>query len=69
MNISEIQKINMFDRYVMRGGLDTLDNIQELCLEVITMMGMDISTDSDIFNDIVTDVIKKSIPNTHRRLK
>ena len=52
----------MFDRYVMRGGLDTLDNIQELCLEVITMMGMDISTDSDIFNDIVTDVIKKSIP-------
>jgi hypothetical protein len=62
MNISEIQKINMFDRYVMRGGLDTLDNIQELCLEVITMMGMDISTDSDIFNDIVTDVIKKSIP-------
>ena len=59
----------MFDRYVMRGGLDTLDNIQELCLEVITMMGMDISTDSDIFNDIVTDVIKKSIPNTYRRLK
>jgi len=53
----------------MRGGLDTLDNIQELCLEVITMMGMDISTDSDIFNDIVTDVIKKSIPNTYRRLK
>ena len=59
----------MFDKYVMRGGLDTLDSIQELCLEVITMCGMDISMDSDMFNDIVTDVIKKSIPNTHRRLK
>lgn len=52
----------MFDKYVMRGGLDTLDSIQELCLEVITMCGMDISMDSDMFNDIVTDVIKKSIP-------
>ena len=54
----------MFDRYVMRGGLDTLDSIQELCQEVMTMCGMDIPTDSDMFNDIVTDVIKKSIPNT-----
>jgi hypothetical protein len=53
----------------MRGGLDTLDSIQELCQEVMTMCGMDIPTDSDMFNDIVTDVIKKSIPNTHRRLK
>ena len=69
MNISEIQKINMFDKYVMRGGLDTLDSIQELCQEVMTMCGMDIPTDSDMFNDIVTDVIKKSIPYTHRRLK
>ena len=62
MNISDIHKINMFDKYVMRGGLDTLDSIQELCLEVMTMCGMDISTDSDMFNDIVTDVIRKSIP-------
>ena len=46
----------------MRGGLDTLDSIQELCQEVMTMCGMDIPTDSDMFNDIVTDVIKKSIP-------
>ena len=52
----------MFDRYVMRGGLDTLDSIQELCQEAMTMCGMDIPTDSDMFNDIVTDVIKKSIP-------
>ena len=62
MSIAEIQKINMFDKYVMRGGSDTLDSIQELCLEVMTMCGMDIPTDSDMFNDIVTDVIRKSIP-------
>ena len=69
MNISETQKIMMFDKYIMRGGLDTLENIEGLLQEVMTMSGMDIPTDSDMFNDIVTDVIRNSSALTHRRLK
>ncbi len=61
MNLSETQKIMMFDKYIMRGGTDTLNDIQELCLTVMDMLEMDIPTDSDKFNDIITDVLKKEI--------
>lgn len=61
MNISETQKIMMYDKYIMRGGTDTLNDIQELCLTVMNMLEMDIPTDSDKFNDIITDVLKKEI--------
>mgnify|MGYP005670966085 FL=1 len=61
MNISETQKIMMYDKYIMRGGTDTLNDIQELCLTVMNMLDMDIPTDSDKFNDIITDVLKKEI--------
>ena len=61
MNLSETQKIMMFDKYIMRGGTDTLNDIQELCLTVMNMLEMDIPTDSDKFNDIITDVLKKEI--------
>ena len=61
MNLSETQKIMMFDKYIMRGGTDTLNDIQELCLTVMNMLDMDIPTDSDKFNDIITDVLKKEI--------
>ena len=61
MNISETQKIMMYDKYIMRGGTDTLNDIQELCLTVMNMMDMDIPTDSDKFNDIITDILKKEI--------
>ena len=61
MNLSETQKIMMFDKYIMRGGTDTLNDIQELCLTVMNMLDMDIPTDSDKFNDIITDVLRKEI--------
>ena len=61
MNISETQKIMMYDKYIMRGGTDTLNDIQELCLTVMNMMDMDIPTDSDKFNDIIIDILKKEI--------
>ena len=61
MNISETQKIMMYDKYIMRGGTDTLNDIQELCLTVMNMLDMDIPTDSDKFNDIITDVLRKEI--------
>tara|TARA_B100001175_G_scaffold301962_1_gene295567 strand:- start:426 stop:644 length:219 start_codon:yes stop_codon:yes gene_type:complete len=61
MNLSETQKIMMYDKYIMRGGTDTLNDIQELCLTVMNMLEMDIPTDSDKFNDIITDVLKKEI--------
>lgn len=61
MNLSETQKIMMYDKYIMRGGTDTLNDIQELCLTVMNMLDMDIPTDSDKFNDIITDVLKKEI--------
>ena len=61
MNISETQKIMMYDKYIMRGGTDTLNDIQELCLTVMNMLEMDIPTDSDKFNDIITDVLRKEI--------
>tara|TARA_R100001510_G_C7458636_1_gene80171 strand:- start:66 stop:296 length:231 start_codon:yes stop_codon:yes gene_type:complete len=75
VNISEIQKINMFDKYVMRGGLDTLDTFETICQEVLTMVGVFMPTDSDMFNDVVTSVIRDSIrgyptdPYTHRNIK
>ena len=58
--LSEIQKINMFDRYVMRGGLDTLAHFEvcvELCFEFL-----ELKFDVDVFNDVVTDTIRKSFP-------
>ena len=61
MNLSETQKIMMYDKYIMRGGTDTLNDIQELCLTVMNMLEMDIPTDSDKFNDIITDVLRKEI--------
>ena len=61
MNLSETQKIMMYDKYIMRGGTDTLNDIQELCLTVMNMLDMDIPTDSDKFNDIITDVLRKEI--------
>tara|TARA_B100000945_G_C20012038_1_gene425942 strand:+ start:188 stop:418 length:231 start_codon:yes stop_codon:yes gene_type:complete len=72
VNISEIQKINMFDKYVMRGGLDTLDTFETICQEVLTMIGVYMPKDSDMFNDVVTRTIRDSIreyptdPYTHR---
>ena len=61
MNLSETQKIMMYDKYIMRGGTDTLNDIQELCLTVMNMLEMDIPTDSDKFNDIIIDILKKEI--------
>ena len=61
MNISETQKIMMYDKYIMRGGTDTLNDIQELCLTLMYAIGMDIPTDSDKFNDIIIDILKKEI--------
>ena len=42
----------MFDKYVMRGGLDTLDTFETICQEVLTMVGVFMPTDSDMFNDL-----------------
>tara|TARA_B100000214_G_C23438269_1_gene388004 strand:- start:75 stop:260 length:186 start_codon:yes stop_codon:yes gene_type:complete len=50
-------KIDVFDKYIMRGGDQSLRNIEDLCDYGFTMMKL--GYESDVFDDVVIDVIRK----------
>ena len=59
MSLSEQVKIKTFDKYIMRGGDQSLQNIEDLC-----DFGFDLCQcgyDPETFNDVVIDVICKLI--------
>ena len=57
MRHSDQIKIVAFDRYIMRGGDQSLQNIEDLCDFGFNMF--QVGYDPETFNDIVIDVILK----------
>ena len=57
MRHSDQVKIVAFDRYIMRGGDQSLQNIEDLCDFGFNMFQL--GYDPETFNDIVIDVILK----------
>ena len=58
MNLEKI-KIETFDRYIMRGGDQSLSNIEDLCEFGFDMCQL--GYDPEVFNEVVIDVIEKLI--------
>ena len=57
MNTSNQIKIETFDKYIMRGGDQSLKNIEDLC-----DYGFDLCQlgyDPEVFNEVVIEVIQK----------
>ena len=50
-------KIETFDKYVMSGGDQSLQNIEDLCDYGFNLMQL--QCESDAFDDVVIDVIRK----------
>ena len=50
-------KVKVFDNYIMRGGDQSLQNIEDLCDYGFDMMQL--GYESDVFDDVVIDVIRK----------
>ena len=59
MSLSEQVKIKVFDKYIMRGGDQSLQNIEDLCDFGFYMCQL--GYDPEQFNDVVIDVICKLI--------
>ena len=59
MSLSDQVKIKAFDKYIMRGGDQSLQNIEELCAFGFNMCQL--GYDPETFNDVVIDVICKLI--------
>ena len=57
MRLSDKVKIVAFDKYVMRGGDQSLQNIEDLCVFGFNIC--ELGYDPEIFNDVVIDVICK----------
>ena len=57
MNTSEQIKIETFDKYIMRGGDQSLQNIEDLCDYGFYLVGL--GYEPEVFNDVVIDVIRK----------
>ena len=57
MSLSEQVKIKAFDKYIMRGGDQSLQNIENLCDFGFNMCQL--GYDPEQFNDVVIDVICK----------
>ena len=45
-------KIETFDKYIMRGGDQSLSNIEDLCSYGFMLMGVE-PHDENVFNDVV----------------
>ena len=56
--LSQQIKVQEFDKYIMQGGCQSLSNIEDLCEYGFVMCGLD-ETDTETFNDIVIETIKK----------
>ena len=59
MSLSEQVKVKVFDKYIMRGGDQSLQNIEDLCDFGFNMCQL--GYDPEQFNDVVIDVICKLI--------
>ena len=59
MNLSDQVKVKVFDKYFMRGGDQSLQNIEDLCVFGFNIC--ELGYDPEIFNDVVIDVICKLI--------
>ena len=59
MRLSDQVKVKVFDKYIMRGGDQSLQNIEALC--VIGFNMCQLGYDPEQFNDVVIDVICKLI--------
>ena len=56
MSIQEL-KIETYDRYIMRGGSQTLQEIEEFSLATLELV--DLSIPQELFDEVVTMVIAK----------
>ena len=56
MSIQEL-KIETFDRYIMRGGTQTLQEIEEFSLATLELV--DCKIPQELFDEVVTMVIAK----------
>ncbi len=57
MSLSDQVKVQAFDKYIMRGGDQSLQNIEDLCDFGFNMCQL--GYDTETFNDVVIDVIRK----------
>ena len=57
MSLSEQVKVQAFDKYIMRGGDQSLQNIEDICDFGFNMCQL--GYDTETFNDVVIDVIRK----------
>ena len=57
MNTSDQIKIQTFDNYIMRGGDQSLQNIEDLCDYGFDLVGL--GYEPEVFNDVVIEVIQK----------
>ena len=57
MNTSDQIKIQTFDNYIMRGGDQSLQNIEDLCDYGFDLVGL--GYEPEVFNDVVIEVIRK----------
>ena len=55
-------KIETFDKYIMRGGDQSLSNIEDLCSHGFLLMGVE-PHDENVFNDVVIGTIQKLTQN------
>ena len=57
MSLSEQVKVQVFDKYIMRGGDQSLKNIEDVCDFGFNMCQL--GYDTETFNDVVIGVIQK----------
>ena len=63
MSIQEL-KIETFDRYIMRGGSQTLQEIEEFSLATLELV--DCKIPQELFDEVVTMVIAKMTQDNFR---
>ena len=63
MSIQEL-KIETYDRYIMRGGSQTLQEIEEFSLATLELVDCKLPT--DLFDEVVTMVIAKMTQDNFR---
>ena len=57
-------KVDVFDRYVMRGGDQSLRNIEDLCDYGFNMLQQPF--EPELFDEVVIDVIRKLTKDLNR---
>ena len=57
MSLSDQVKVQAFDKYIMRGGDQSLRNIEDMCDFGFNMCQL--GYDTETCNDVVIDVIRK----------